>query len=95
MHNNPSNCPKIVQEIVYTLGITSILHDSEEYVEVDNCFDSGCYSSDIHYSASDRQITKLIELSNECHQYFKVCNSITISKDYLHISRGICFLYFK
>ncbi|XP_046634546.1 uncharacterized protein LOC124313779 [Daphnia pulicaria] len=54
-----------------SLGITSILHDSEEYVEVDNCFDPGCYSWDIHYSASDRQITKLIELSNECHQYFK------------------------
>ncbi|EFX85587.1 hypothetical protein DAPPUDRAFT_237752 [Daphnia pulex] len=54
-----------------TSGITSILHDSEEYVEVDNCFDPGCYSRVIHYSASDRQITKLIELSNECHQYFK------------------------
>ena len=54
-------------------GTTSILHDSEEYVEVDNCFDSGCYTREIHYKATDRQITKLIELSNECHQYFKVC----------------------
>jgi hypothetical protein len=54
-------------------GTTSILHDSEEYVEVDNCFDSGCYTREINYLATDRQITKLIELSNECHQYFKVC----------------------
>ncbi|XP_057370157.1 uncharacterized protein LOC130691260 [Daphnia carinata] len=55
-----------------TSGSSSILHDSENSTAVDHCFDPGCYSRQIKYNATLRQITMLAELSNECHQSIKV-----------------------
>jgi hypothetical protein len=53
-------------------GKTSVLHDSEDSIDVGHCPDPGCYSREIVYSATMRQITTLVELSDECHQSIKV-----------------------
>ncbi|XP_046635082.1 uncharacterized protein LOC124314096 isoform X1 [Daphnia pulicaria] len=55
-----------------TTGSTSVLHDSEDAIEVGHCFDPGCYSRQIKYNATLRQITMLSELSNVCQQSIKV-----------------------
>ncbi|XP_032776653.2 contactin-associated protein-like 3 [Daphnia magna] len=55
-----------------TSGSSSILHDSENSTDVDHCFDPGCYSRQIKYNATLRQITMLAELSNECHQSIQI-----------------------
>ena len=49
-----------------------MLHDSESPMDVGHCRDRGCYSRKINYSASDKQIATLKELSIECHQSIKV-----------------------
>ncbi len=51
---------------------TSIPHDSQSPTNVGHCFDPGCYSRPIHYNASSRQMSALVELSAECHQSIKV-----------------------
>nr|CAH0105711.1 unnamed protein product [Daphnia galeata] len=56
-------------------GSTSVLHDSEGPMNVGHCTDPGCYSRAINYSASQRQIGALAELSEECHQSIQYdCN---------------------
>ncbi|KAI9563595.1 Contactin-associated protein-like 2 precursor [Daphnia sinensis] len=50
---------------------TAVMHDSETNIEAENCLEPGCYKRDIHYSASDKQMATLAELSKECRQYFK------------------------
>nr|CAH0110956.1 unnamed protein product [Daphnia galeata] len=56
-------------------GSTSVLHDSEGPMNVGHCTDPGCYSRAINYSASQRQIGALAELSKECHQSIQYdCN---------------------
>ncbi|XP_059353050.1 contactin-associated protein-like 5 [Daphnia carinata] len=50
---------------------TAVKHDSETNIEAENCLAPGCYKRDIHYSASDKQMAILAELSKECHQYIK------------------------
>jgi hypothetical protein len=57
-------------------GKTSVLHDSESPTDVGHCPDPGCYSREIVYSATMRQITTLVELSDECHQSIKVSHRI-------------------
>ena len=54
-------------------------HDSEASDDVGICNDAGCFKKDIYYFAGDKQIEALIELSNECHQYFKVLYILTNS----------------
>ncbi len=49
-----------------------VLHDTESSIDVDHCFDPGCYSHQIKYNASLRQMTMLSALSNECHQTIQV-----------------------
>ena len=77
--NNPQLCKGSLWaykfEITYVwllLGATSIPHDSESETEVGHCARRGCYSREIKYDASDRQIAALAELSTECHQSIKV-----------------------
>lgn len=53
-------------------GITLIGHNSESAMNVGHCLDPGCYTRSIAYEASSRQISALIELSNECRQSIKV-----------------------
>ena len=60
-------------------GLTSVRHDTEKYTEVGNCGDPGCYSRNITYDATMRQMKSLAELSTECHQ------SIRVSVVYLSI----------
>nr|CAH0110895.1 unnamed protein product [Daphnia galeata] len=52
-------------------GITLIGHNSESPTNVGHCLDPGCYSKSIAYEASLRQISALIELSEECRQSIK------------------------
>ena len=54
------------------IGSTSIPHDTEGTVDVGHCADPGCYSRQVNYSATKRQITALIDLSKECHQSIRV-----------------------
>ncbi|XP_057373275.1 uncharacterized protein LOC130694145 [Daphnia carinata] len=49
-------------------GTTFILHDSESFMDIGNCTEPGCYSRQIKYNASDRQIQALIQLSEYCFQ---------------------------
>ena len=53
-------------------GLTSVRHDTEKYTEVGNCGDPGCYSRNITYDATMRQMKSLAELSTECHQSIRV-----------------------
>jgi hypothetical protein len=41
---------------------------------VDKCYEPGCYSRQINYNASGKQIAALAELSSECHQSIRVKN---------------------
>ena len=41
-------------------------------MDVGHCADPGCYSREINYTATMRQMTTLVELSSECHQSIKV-----------------------
>ncbi|XP_057379958.1 uncharacterized protein LOC130702306 [Daphnia carinata] len=52
-------------------GTTSILHDSESEMDIGNCTEPGCYSRQIKYYASDRQIEALKQLSQNCTQNIK------------------------
>ncbi|XP_046446696.1 uncharacterized protein LOC124195999 [Daphnia pulex] len=52
-------------------GITFIGHNSESAINVGHCLDPGCYTRSIAYEASSRQISALIELSDECRQSIK------------------------
>ena len=53
-------------------GSTEILHDSELKTDVGNCADPGCYSKAVNYNSTMRQMTALVDLSNECHQSIRV-----------------------
>jgi hypothetical protein len=61
-------------------GKTSILHDSEAPMDVGHCADPGCYSREINYTATMRQMTTLVELSSECHQSIKVKGTFNYTK---------------
>ncbi|XP_046648260.1 uncharacterized protein LOC124338218 isoform X1 [Daphnia pulicaria] len=63
-------------------GKTSVLHDSESPTDVGHCPDPGCYSREIIYSATKRQMATLVELSDECHQSIKYdCYDAPLEKD--------------
>ncbi|XP_059351512.1 uncharacterized protein LOC130694055 [Daphnia carinata] len=49
-------------------GTTFILHDSESKMDIGNCREPGCYSRQIKYYASDRQMEALQQLSENCAQ---------------------------
>lgn len=51
-----------------TSGSTSILHDSEQTIDVGHCWDAGCYSRIINYQSSMRQMVALMEISSICTQ---------------------------
>ena len=53
-------------------GSTEILHDSELKTDVGNCADPGCYSKAVNYNSTMRQMSALVDLSNECHQSIRV-----------------------
>jgi hypothetical protein len=53
-------------------GSTSVLHDSEDAIDIDHCFDPGCYSRPIKYNATLRQMTVLSEISDVCQQSIQV-----------------------
>jgi hypothetical protein len=57
-------------------GKTAVLHDSENSINVGYCTGPGCYSREIMYTATMRQMTTLAELSNECHQSIKVWQTV-------------------
>ncbi len=61
-------------QIFLSKGTSSILHDSESTINVDKCYEPGCYSRQINYNASEKQIAALAELSSECHQSIRVKN---------------------
>ncbi|XP_046648303.1 uncharacterized protein LOC124338251 [Daphnia pulicaria] len=63
-------------------GKTTILHDSEDSIDVGYCTGPGCYTREIIYNATMRQMTTLAELSNECHQSIKYeCYDAPLEKD--------------
>ena len=56
-------------------GTTSIFHDTEQMVNVPSCATAGCYTRQIKYSATTRQMALLADISASCQQYFKVHNN--------------------
>ena len=60
-------------------GLTSVRHDAEKYTEVENCDDPGCYSRNITYDVTMRQMISLAELSRECHQSIRVLSFLYLS----------------
>ena len=52
--------------------MTLIGHDSENVMDVGHCKEPGCYSKNVTYDATMRQISALASLSVECHQTIKV-----------------------
>jgi hypothetical protein len=58
--------------LIFFSGITLIGHNSESAINVGHCLDPGCYTRSIAYEASSKQISALIELSDECRQSIKV-----------------------
>jgi len=54
------------------IGTTSILHDTEEKTSVTSCADAGCYTKQIKYNATLRQMLMLADISGSCQQYFRV-----------------------
>lgn len=69
-----------------TSGSTAVLHDSEDPTDVGHCWDSGCYSRNINYRATMRQMIALSELSEICTQFFQVLNRYLI----LHLTLFNC-----
>ena len=65
-------------------GSTEILHDSELKTDVGNCADPGCYSKAVNYNSTMRQMTALVDLSNECHQSIRVSVLLDYIKYYLN-----------
>ena len=57
-------------------GTTSILHDTEEKTSVPSCVDPGCYTKQIKYNATLRQMVMLADISRSCQQYFRVINHL-------------------
>jgi hypothetical protein len=55
-----------------TNGATFIPHDSEDSINVNGCPDPGCYSRNIQYNATMRQIQAITQLSAQCRQSIRV-----------------------
>ncbi len=74
IHKKLLNCIAVLEIFNYdeTIGTTSILHDSEEKTSVTSCADAGCYTKQIKYNATLRQMLMLADISGSCQQYFKV-----------------------
>jgi hypothetical protein len=49
-------------------------------MNVGHSTDPGCYSRGVNYSATNRQMAALVELSSECHQSFKVSSNKFFTK---------------
>ena len=77
---------------LFQSGATSILHDSELETDVGRCVNRGCYSREINYEASKRQIAVLLELSAECHQSIKVYRFISYTNRQLKYKSFLIFL---
>ncbi len=60
-------------------GTTIISHDSEAKMVTTNCVGPGCYSKDVSYMATMKQMKALMEISKECQQLIKVKNILFIS----------------
>ena len=54
------------------IGTTSILHNTEFKTDVKSCDDPGCYTKQIKYNATLRQMAMLADISGSCQQYFRV-----------------------
>ena len=65
------------------------MHDSEAPMDVGHCADPGCYSREINYTATMRQMTTLVELSSECHQSIKVKGTF----NYIKLLKKFKFLF--
>ena len=55
-----------------TNGATFIPHDSEDSINVNGCPDPGCYSRNIQYNATMRQIKAITQLTAQCRQSIRV-----------------------
>lgn len=68
-------------------GETFIPHDSESRTSVGHCFDPGCYSRQVNYNATVRQMRALIELSQTCDQFIRYdCYSAVLEFDDIEYS---------
>ena len=67
-------------------GTTSILHDTEDKTTVASCSDPGCYTKQIKYNATLRQMVMLADISGSCQQYFRVIN---------HSKKYFCYISFE
>ena len=64
-----------------TNGATFIPHDSEESINVNGCPDPGCYSRNIQYNATMRQIQAITQLSAQCRQSIRVMTVHHVSRN--------------
>ena len=54
------------------VGTTSVFHDTEVKTDVTSCADPGCYTKQIKYNATQRQMAMLADISGSCKQFFRV-----------------------
>ncbi len=57
-------------------GKTVVSHDSENITQVSSCAEPGCYSRNIVYNATLRQLVALSQLSSNCRQSLRVGYSL-------------------
>jgi len=55
-----------------------VSHDSEATTDVGNCANAGCYSKQIKYNATLRQMVALSEISTTCQQSIRVMHIATL-----------------
>jgi len=74
-------------------GTTSILHDTEEKTSVPSCVDPGCYTKQIKYNATLRQMVMLADIFGSCQQYFRVINQLKEFLCYVPLQIRIIFTF--
>jgi len=51
-----------------------ISHDTEAVTDVGKCAPPGCYSTNVTYSVSFKQVVALADISENCKQLIRVCD---------------------
>ena len=57
----PVNCD-------FESGITEVIHDQQEKIEIPHCSGNMCYELDLRYPTTKQQLSSLIDLSDSCTQ---------------------------
>ena len=56
--------------------VTEVLSDAKNYIEIDPCESGACFVRNITYTAPLSQMGALTDISEGCHQEFKVAITV-------------------